>query len=31
MVRASYAKNNEVRQLLEPDKMEQIPINNSIS
>lgn len=29
MVRASYAKNNEVRQLLEPGKMEQIPINNS--
>lgn len=29
MVRASYAKNNEVRHLLEPGKMEQIPINNS--
>ncbi|WP_426478974.1 CocE/NonD family hydrolase [Chryseobacterium sp. CBSDS_008] len=29
MVRASYAKNNEVRQLLEPNKLEQIPINNS--
>jgi len=29
IVRASYAKNNEVRQLLEPNKMEQIPINNS--
>lgn len=30
LVRASYAKNNEVRQLLEPGKTEQIPINNSI-
>ncbi|WP_083535118.1 CocE/NonD family hydrolase [Chryseobacterium kwangjuense] len=30
MVRASYAKNNEVRQLLTPGKMEQIPIINSI-
>lgn len=29
IVRASYAKNNEKRQLLEPNKMEQIPINNS--
>ncbi|TZF98994.1 CocE/NonD family hydrolase (plasmid) [Chryseobacterium panacisoli] len=29
IVRASYAKNNEVRQLLEPNKVEQIPINNS--
>jgi len=30
IVRASYAKNNAVRQLLEPGKMEQIPIKNSI-
>lgn len=30
LVRASYAKNNEVRQLLEPGKTEHIPINNSI-
>lgn len=30
IVRASYAKNNEVRQLLEPGKIEQIPIKNSI-
>lgn len=29
IVRASYAKNNENRQLLEPYKMEQIPIKNS--
>lgn len=29
IVRASYAKNNEKRQLLEPNKTEQIPINNS--
>jgi hypothetical protein len=29
-VRASYAKNNEVRQLLQPNKMEQIPIRQSI-
>ncbi|MBO9690713.1 CocE/NonD family hydrolase [Chryseobacterium sp.] len=29
IVRASYAKNNEKRQLLEPNKMVQIPINNS--
>ncbi|MGH1517657.1 CocE/NonD family hydrolase [Chryseobacterium sp. JK1] len=29
IVRASYAKNNEVRQLLEPNTIEQIPINNS--
>ncbi|MDQ1855984.1 CocE/NonD family hydrolase [Chryseobacterium sp. WLY505] len=29
IVRASYAKNNEKRQLLEPHTMEQIPINNS--
>ncbi|CAD0219185.1 CocE/NonD family hydrolase [Chryseobacterium sp. JV274] len=29
IVRASYAKNNEIRQLLEPNKMEQVPINNS--
>lgn len=29
IVRASYAKNNEKRQLLEPNKLEQIPINNS--
>lgn len=29
IVRASYAKNNEQRQLLEPNKTEQIPINNS--
>jgi len=29
IVRASYAKNNEKRQLLEPNKAEQIPINNS--
>lgn len=29
IVRASYSKNNEKRQLLEPNKMEQIPINNS--
>lgn len=29
IVRASYAKNNEVRQLLEPGKTEQIPIRNS--
>ncbi|AZB33214.1 CocE/NonD family hydrolase [Chryseobacterium bernardetii] len=28
--RASYAKNNEVRQLLQPNKMEQIPIRQSI-
>lgn len=30
LVRASYAKNNEVRELLEPGKAEQIPIKNSI-
>ncbi|NML70067.1 CocE/NonD family hydrolase [Chryseobacterium sp. RP-3-3] len=30
IVRASYAKNNAVRQLLEPGKTEQIPIKNSI-
>ncbi|MDR2238284.1 MAG: CocE/NonD family hydrolase [Chryseobacterium sp.] len=30
MVRASYAKNNAVRQLLEPGKKEQIPIRNSM-
>lgn len=30
IVRASYAKNNAVRQLLEPGKIEQIPIKNSI-
>ncbi|WP_156104474.1 CocE/NonD family hydrolase [Chryseobacterium populi] len=30
MVRASYAKDNAVRQLLEPGKTEQIPIHNSI-
>jgi putative CocE/NonD family hydrolase len=30
IVRASYAKNNAVRQLLEPGKIEQIPIINSI-
>ncbi|REC50232.1 CocE/NonD family hydrolase [Chryseobacterium pennipullorum] len=30
IVRASYSKNNEVRQLLAPGKLEQIPINNSI-
>lgn len=30
IVRASYAKNNEVRQLLEPGKVEQIPIKNSV-
>ena len=29
IVRASYAKNNEKRQLLEPNKTEQIPVNNS--
>ncbi|OCA80183.1 hydrolase [Chryseobacterium contaminans] len=29
-VRASYAKNNEVRQLLQPNKMEQIPIRQSM-
>ncbi|MGN7863466.1 CocE/NonD family hydrolase [Chryseobacterium sp. 22458] len=29
MIRASYAKNNEVRQLLKPGMMEQIPVNNS--
>ncbi|WP_312300837.1 CocE/NonD family hydrolase [Chryseobacterium sp.] len=29
MIRASYAKNNEVRQLLKPGTMEQIPVNNS--
>ncbi|NIF04755.1 CocE/NonD family hydrolase [Chryseobacterium sp. Tr-659] len=29
IVRASYAKNNEVRALLQPNTMEQIPINNS--
>ncbi|PWW20627.1 CocE/NonD family hydrolase [Chryseobacterium sp. AG844] len=29
IVRASYAKNNQKRQLLEPGKTEQIPINNS--
>lgn len=29
IVRASYAKDNEKRQLLEPGKTEQIPINNS--
>ncbi|MEJ5106569.1 CocE/NonD family hydrolase [Chryseobacterium sp. MYb328] len=28
--RASYSKNNEVRQLLEPNKMEQIPIRQSM-
>jgi putative CocE/NonD family hydrolase len=30
IVRASYAKNNALRQLLEPGKIEQIPIKNSI-
>ncbi|MBB6370386.1 CocE/NonD family hydrolase [Chryseobacterium shigense] len=30
IVRASYAKDNAVRQLLEPGKIEQIPIKNSI-
>ncbi|MDN5423336.1 MAG: hydrolase, partial [Chryseobacterium sp.] len=30
IVRASYSKNNAVRQLLEPGKTEQIPIKNSI-
>ncbi|MEG0925087.1 CocE/NonD family hydrolase [Chryseobacterium sp.] len=30
LVRASYSKNNEVRQLLEPNKIEQIPIKQSI-
>ncbi|MGC5743517.1 CocE/NonD family hydrolase [Chryseobacterium sp. NFX27] len=30
MVRASYAKDNALRQLLEPGKIEQIPIKNSI-
>lgn len=29
IMRASYAKNNQKRQLLEPGKTEQIPINNS--
>ena len=29
IVRASYAKNNEVRQLLKPGAMEQIPVDNS--
>lgn len=29
MIRASYAKNNEVRQLLKPGTIEQIPVNNS--
>lgn len=29
IVRASYAKDNEKRQLLKPNKAEQIPINNS--
>lgn len=29
IVRASYAKDNEKRQLLEPGKTEQIPVNNS--
>ncbi|WP_313090136.1 CocE/NonD family hydrolase [Chryseobacterium flavum] len=29
IVRASYSKDNERRQLLEPNKVEQIPINNS--
>ncbi|MGU3377072.1 CocE/NonD family hydrolase [Chryseobacterium sp. M5A1_1a] len=30
LARASYSKDNEVRQLLEPNKIEQIPIKNSI-
>lgn len=30
MVRASYAKDNALRQLIEPGKIEQIPIKNSI-